>query len=111
MMKHSKMPRKGLKIAHINICSIRNKLTEISEILMFNQLHILAVSETHLDSTFDDASLNIQGYCIVRRDRNAFGGGVAFFIQDHIPIKIRNDLMPMEVEALWLQIQMPHLLL
>lgn len=109
MLGHAKLPKKGLKIAHINICSLRNKITDITEILMSNQLHILAISETHLDSTFEDSALNIQGYKIVRRDRNGFGGGVALFIQDHLPMRIREDLMPLEVEALWLQIHLPHL--
>lgn len=51
----------------------------------------------------------IQGYSIYRKDRNTFGGGVAFYIQNQIPVKIRKDLMPTEIEALWLQIYMPHL--
>lgn len=109
MLGHAKLPKKGLKIAHINICSIRNKITEVTEILMTDQLHILAISETHLDSTFEDSVLNIQGYNIVRKDRNAYGGGVDLFIQDHLPMRIRNDLMPLEVEALWLQIHSSHL--
>ena len=96
-------------MAHINICSIRNKLTEISEILVSDNLHILAVSETHLDATFEDSALLIQGYNIVRRDRNAFGGGVMFYVQEQIPMKIRNDLMPTEVEVLWLEIHLQHL--
>ena len=102
------MPKKGLRIAHINISSLRNKLIEINEILSDN-VHILAVSETHLDATFDDAGLMLQGYNIFRNDRNAFGGGVAFYIQDHIPVKVRYDLMPEEIEILWVQIHLPHL--
>lgn len=62
MLGHAELPKKGLKIAHINICSIRNKIPEITEILKRDQLHILAISETHLDSTFEDSVLNIQGY-------------------------------------------------
>lgn len=68
MLRCSNLPKKGLKIANINICSLRNKLTEI---LLSDNVHILAVSETHLDSTFEDAALMIQGYSIFRRDRNA----------------------------------------
>lgn len=71
------LPKKGLKIAHINICSLRNKLSELTDILQPNNLHILGVSETHVDSTFDDATLMIDGYSIFRNDRNIYGGGVA----------------------------------
>ena len=107
-MSH-KLPKKGLKIAHINICSIRNKLTEVADVLLLNNLHILAVSETHLDSTFEDTSLMIHGYNIFRKDRNAHGGGVAFYIQNHIPVKVRQDLMSSDIEVLWLQVCLKHL--
>ncbi len=104
-----KLPKKGLRIAHINICSIRNKLTEIENILSSNNLHILAVSETHLDSTFEDASMMIQGYNVFRNDRNVFGGGVACYIQNHLPVRLRQDLMVQDIEVLWLQVGLKHL--
>ena len=49
-------------MAHINICSIRNKLNEVENIILSNNFHILAMSETHLDSTFEDTSLMIEGF-------------------------------------------------
>ena len=51
------------------------------------------ISETHLNNTFDDTVGEMHGYNIYRRDRNAKGGGVAVYIQNHIPVKIRNYLM------------------
>lgn len=42
-------------------------------------------------------------------DRNAYGGGVAIYVQNQIPVKIRNDFGCVGVEALWLQVQLPHL--
>jgi hypothetical protein len=56
-------------------------------------IHILTISETHLDNTFDDTVVTIHGYNIYRKDRDASGGGVAVNIQNHIPVKIREDLM------------------
>ena len=41
-------------------------------------LHILAITETHLDPVIDSTLLSIEGYSIDRKDRNAWGGGVAF---------------------------------
>lgn len=72
-------------------------------------IHLLALSETHLDDSFNDEVVGIQGYNIYRRDRNAFGGGVAIFCQNHIPAKIRYDLMPTDIEVLWVQINLPYL--
>lgn len=104
-----KLPKKGLRIAHLNICSIRKKLTEVGDILLSNALHILTLSETHLDDTFEDSSLMISGYDVYRKDRNAKGGGVACYIQSHIPVSIRSDLMSLDMEVLWLQIHLSHI--
>ena len=66
-----------LKIAHFNICGlIRNKVCEINNLLVTNNIHVLTISETHLDNTFDDTVVAIQGYNIYRKDRNANVGGV-----------------------------------
>ena len=67
-MKTSKHPRKVLKIAHVNICSLRNKV---------------------LDNTFDTVAA-IQGYNIYRKYRNSNGGGVAVYIQNHIRVKFNT---------------------
>lgn len=74
----TKLPRKGSKLVHINNCSPRNKVIKITEILSYG-IH-LSISETHLDDTFNDAAVGIQGYC--RRDRNGYGGGVAVYISE-----------------------------
>lgn len=71
-------------------------------------MQVTAVSETHLDDTIENAAIPIPGYNVFRLDRDRFGGGVAFFIPDHIPVKIRNDLGMTGVEALWLQVYTSH---
>lgn len=105
----STLPKRGLKIAHVNICSIRNKLQDLSEVLSSACLNILALSETHVDETFQDGELFIQEYDIYRKDGNAHGGGVAMYVQSQIPVKIRYDLMKSKLEVLWLQVQISHL--
>ena len=52
----SKHPRKVLTIAHMNLCSLRNKVNQINNMLVTDDIHILTISETHLDNTFDDNS-------------------------------------------------------
>ena len=51
----------------------------------------------------------IHGYNIYRKDRNANGGGVAVYIQNHIPVKLRYYIMLNTVEVIWLQVHLPHL--
>jgi uncharacterized membrane protein YczE len=37
---------------------------------------------------------------------NANGDGVAVYIQDHIPVKPRDDLMLNTVKVIWLQVHL-----
>ncbi len=87
------LPKKGLKIAHINVRSLRNKTDEISTLINNEKINVLAVSETLLDHSITDMGVGISGYNIFRSDRNIFGGGVAIYIQNHIPAKVRVDPM------------------
>lgn len=80
--------KRGVRIAHININSLRNKINEVTSLLSEHKLHILAISDTHLDSSFEDTELYIKDCNIFRNDRNRYGGGVAFYIQNHLPVKV-----------------------
>lgn len=90
----------------MNICSLRNNIQEISEIISEWDLHIIAISETHLDTTINNALLNIDGYNIFRSDRNISGGGVAIYVQSHIPVRVKEDIRIDGVEVIWVQVQL-----
>lgn len=96
----------GLRMGHLNICWLRNKIDDVPEILTAYKLHIFAITETHLNSEINSEVLKIEGYNLYRFDtcRGARGGGVAIYCQDRIPVKTRNDLGCKEVEILWLQV-------
>ena len=100
---------KGLVLGHINVSSLRNKTHELYSFIQSNKIDILAVCETHLDSSFADGEVTVDGFSIYRKDRNEFGGGVALLIRDHFPAKLRLDLMDNDIEAIWLQVHLPHL--
>ncbi|XDV11531.1 hypothetical protein PO909_000447 [Leuciscus waleckii] len=99
----SNLPKKGLVLAHLNICSLRNKVHEIINICS-NGIHVLALSETHLDCSFDNSQLAVEGYRLFRKDRNQNGGGVAFYISENIAVTLREDLMGSDIEMIWLQL-------
>ena len=61
-----------------------------------------------LDSSIEDAEISIHGHNLFMMDRNRYGGGVAVYIQNHIPAKQRKDLMLNGLEALWVQVHLPH---
>ncbi|KAI8513652.1 hypothetical protein Bbelb_079760 [Branchiostoma belcheri] len=82
------LKKKGLHLAHVNVCSLRNKTVDLEYLLSNNNVHIMGISETHLDASVRDGELQIPNYDIIRLDRNGRGGGVAFYIRNHIPYKI-----------------------
>ena len=59
----------NIKIAHLNINSIQNKLDEVKDMLNRNMFDILFIGETELDRMFSSSLLYHPGYRIVRRDR------------------------------------------
>ncbi len=87
------LPKKGLLFAHLNICSLRYKIHEICGLVESNDIHVLAITEMHLDSSFEDSEDAVHGYNLFRRDRNKHGGGVAIYVQNHIPARECYDLM------------------
>ena len=66
---------KGLKVAHLNICSLRYKIDELRLMQRICGFVILGISETHLDSSVPDNLLQIDGLQFIRRDRTKCSEG------------------------------------
>ena len=62
--------RKGMHFIHLNARSMFHKLSELKLLAMKSKTAILAITETWLDSTYTDASIKIEGYNLIRRDRD-----------------------------------------
>jgi hypothetical protein len=107
-IKTTKNRRKVLKIAHVNICSLRSKVYEIGNLLVTDDMHILTNSETYLDNSFDDTVVAIYG-STASEEAHPNVGSVAFYVQSHIPVRLREDLMSNAVEIIWLQVHLPNL--
>jgi hypothetical protein len=76
VLKSSLNNEEGLNFLHINPCSLRKKLVEVSSLVSNLKLHILAVSETWFNSSINDNLISISGFSVVRHDRNnRIGGG------------------------------------
>lgn len=67
---------KNLKIGHLNINGLVNKLCEVQHLLYVVKFDLLGITETHLNSSISDDWIKISGYNLVRRDRDSCGGGV-----------------------------------
>ena len=84
-----------LIIAQLNINSLRNKFDSLVQ-LLHNNLDILLISETKIDSSFPTAQFQIEGYTNYRLDRNTNGGGILLYIREDIPFTLLNSDMSIE---------------
>ena len=84
---HNLKALNGLLIAHLNICSIRNKVDEVKRILYEGDIDILGISESNLDENYLDNMLQIDGYCVTRLDRQdhsiRLSGGVSLLHKEY----------------------------
>ena len=65
----AKTDYKGLKIAHLNVRGILNKIGERGLLLLDSKLDVLAITETHLKGDINSSEISVDGYKIARFDR------------------------------------------
>ena len=75
---------RGLKIAALNVASLPKHLDELTVLMQSAPFDILALNETRLDNTIPNSEMGIEGYDLLRRDRNRNGGGVAFYVKNSL---------------------------
>ena len=61
---------RGFKIASLNIASLPAHIDELRLFMADKNLDVLAINETRLSDSIDNSCIHMQGYDIVRRDRN-----------------------------------------
>ena len=95
----------GLKIAHLNVRSILNKMDDVRSLIHNKRFDIFAFSETWLNPSIKDSELNIPGYTLIRHDRTGKrGGGTAIYVRNNIPYKHRQDLSVENIESSWIEV-------
>ncbi len=87
----------GLKIGHLNVCSLRNKKDQIEQLLLDSDLDILGLSETNLDANCISTAYDIDGFTFLRQDRRDHsvrmsGGGLALYIRHGLIFESLEDL-------------------
>ena len=75
---------KGFHLIHLNINNLLPKIDELCNIANCFNAAVIGITETKLDNTVYDSEVTIDGYSIVRNDRNRKGGGVAPYIRSNI---------------------------
>ena len=71
---------------HLNVNSLRNKFESIVDVIQ-GTFDIFLVSETKTDESFPDKQFCLNNFRIFRKDRNRYGGGIMFYVNENLPCK------------------------
>ena len=101
----------NFSLLHINSRSL-NKNFDCFENLLHTlnnfQFSIIGISETWLHSN-SPPLFNLPNYRMIRADREGRrGGGVAFYIGEHLNFKVRHDIEFEETEVRFIEINNPN---
>ena len=103
----TKLETNGVKLTHINVNGLLNKLSEIKFLLLETKLDILAITESHLNPDVKDEQIQIEGNNIARKDRatdNNWGGCLIYF-SDSLTAFEREDLYTTsDIEQVWIDL-------
>ena len=91
-----------IRLGFLNVCSLRNKVAEVADILQQYNFDIFGVAETWLDSSTSDSDIDIHvsGFCVIQHDRPVRrGGGVCFYFRSGLQVKPRPELSDANIES------------
>ena len=72
-----------------------------------NTFDIFLACETKIDFSFPTQQFSIPEYRIFRKDRNARGGGLLFYVNQNLNCKVLNKYpMPQDLEILILELKL-----
>ena len=97
-----------LTVSHININSITsdNKTDELCQFIADNDVKILGLTETKLDSSVDPSLYNIRGFHTpLTKHRSRHGGGVALYIHSSLPAQQMHHIEVGNEEWIWAMIK------
>lgn len=100
---------KGVKIVHANVRSLLCHFDEVKHDLLDGSFHIVVCSETWLHANIADSLLSVEGYNLIRLDRQTTGqrsgkkqgGGLCIYVKDcieFVPVEdhfVSNDVLEM----------------
>ena len=103
----SPFKKRGLHFIHLNINSLLPKIDELRHIARTSKVSVIGITETKLDESVLNNEINIEGYDILRLDRNRHGGGVACYIRNDISFTQLN-IFSNDIENIIFDILLPN---
>lgn len=89
---------------HLNMRSIRNKLESVKD--SFSVFEVLCFTETHLDHTFSNYNLEIEGYNQVHRNDVSFHSvGILSYASSKLKTERLNEFEVLIPDSLWIKVQ------
>ena len=73
-----------MHFGHLNANSLLSKKEELRTLAFNTNISVLWITEAKLDNTVSSEEIKIEGYNLLRSDRNKNGGGVACYIKNNI---------------------------
>ena len=83
-------------------------MDELRVLISYSSIDIRAIKESKINDSILDNEININGYNIVRKDRNRSGCGVVLYIRDTISFSERKDLVPESLGMICIEVRQPH---
>ena len=91
---------------HLNRNSILSKIDEFRVIAKKSKAAVIGITESKLGGTVLDGEINIDGYEVIRSDRNRHGGGLACYVRNDISFNIRSDFSD-EIDSILFDMLLP----
>lgn len=92
-----------VKLAHVNAHSLLAGFTNFKYSLINNSYDVFLITESWLDSRVKSEFIGIDGYVLVREDRETRGGGVCMYIRNNISFEVVQPGQYNSFEHLWIK--------
>ena len=112
--------KRGFHIAHLNLQSINNKFDLVKIQVKQMKFHVFTFSESWLHQHIPDNMINIEGYNLIRLDRQwsedgkqvKKGGGVGFYVREDLTYSTEElktyNCSTNDIECFWIQLMMKN---
>ena len=97
---------RGLHFIYLNINSLQLKIDELRELVKASNATVVGITESKLDDSINDCEICIEGYNIIRRDRNREGGGLVYYVSNKICFNAKNCISN-ELENIFIELLIP----
>ena len=89
-----------------NVMSLVPKMTEVSELILRNEVSLAFITESWLKSSVCDSLIDIPGYSVLRKDRsNESHGGICLYLKDANYKRLDDLSCCNDHEVLWVKLR------